>query len=60
MVTDSLITRFEYVKDSARTDREANFTIQPNNAGSNILRWEFTDTLRGGESGMVSFQVRIR
>ena len=37
MVTDSLITRFEYVKGSAHTTREANFTTQPNEVGSRFF-----------------------
>jgi len=60
VVTDSLTGRFEYIPGSAKMDREAVFTSQPNDAGSNLLRWEFQDTLLPDESGVVSFQVRIR
>lgn len=59
-VTDSLATRFEYVAGSTRTDREATFTVQPNEAGSSILRWEFPGSLLPRESGLITFQVRIR
>ncbi len=59
-VSDSLVSRFEYIAGSAKTDREALFTTQPNDAGSLTLRWEFPGVLAPGQSGMVSFQVRIR
>jgi uncharacterized repeat protein (TIGR01451 family) len=60
IVSDSLAARFEYVPNSARSDRDAVFTIQPNEAGSLIMRWEVATPLPPGKSGMVSFQVRIR
>ena len=60
VVTDSLTPRFQYVSGSAKTDREAIFTMQPNEAGSTILRWQFSGVLQPGESGTVSFQVRVR
>jgi uncharacterized repeat protein (TIGR01451 family) len=60
VVTDNLITRFEYVKGTAKTDREAIFTTQSNDAGSSTLRWELPGVLPPGQSGIVSFQVRIR
>lgn len=60
IVADSLHTRYEYVPGSAKSDRAATFTTQPNEAGSILLRWEIEGTLAPGDSGMVSFQVRIR
>ena len=60
VLVDNLTGRFEYVPGSAKMDREAVFTTQPNDAGSTLLRWEFQDTLHPGQSGQVSFQVRIR
>lgn len=60
VVTDSLTPRLEYVAGSAKTDRDALFTIQPNTAGSAVLRWEFTSPLPAREHGLISFQVRIR
>jgi uncharacterized repeat protein (TIGR01451 family) len=59
-VSDSLTARLEYVPGSARSDRDAVFTTQPNEAGSLVLRWEVNGTLPPGESGVVSFQVRVR
>jgi uncharacterized repeat protein (TIGR01451 family) len=60
VVSDSLTTRFEYVAGSAKSDRPATFTTQPNDAGSAVLRWEFPGTLQPGDTGTVTFQVRIR
>jgi uncharacterized repeat protein (TIGR01451 family) len=60
VVSDSLTARFEYVKGSTKTDRDALFTIQPNEVGSAVLRWEFTGALQAREHGVISFQVRVR
>jgi uncharacterized repeat protein (TIGR01451 family) len=60
VVSDSLTGRLEYVPGSAKSDREAVFTMQDNEAGSRILRWEVAGRLLPGESGVVSFQVRVR
>ncbi len=60
VVSDSLTTRFEYVPGSAKTDREATFTTQPNEAGSQILRWAVSGSLPPHQSGLVTFQVRVR
>jgi uncharacterized repeat protein (TIGR01451 family) len=60
VVSDSLTGRLEYVSGSAKTDREAVFTTQPNEAGSLILRWEIAGTLLPGTSGVIRFQTRVR
>jgi uncharacterized repeat protein (TIGR01451 family) len=60
VVSDSLTGRLEYIPGSARSDREATLTIQPNEAGSVILRWEVSGKLPAGESGVVAFQTRVR
>lgn len=60
VVVDNLTPRFEYVPGTSKTDRVGVFTFQPNDAGSQLLRWEFTGDLPPGESGLITFQVRIR
>jgi uncharacterized repeat protein (TIGR01451 family) len=60
VVSDSLVSRYEYVLGSQQSDRLASFTTQPNEAGSLILRWEINEELPPGESGIVRFQVKIR
>jgi uncharacterized repeat protein (TIGR01451 family) len=59
-VADNLTQRLEYVKGTARTDRDALFTTTPNEVGSTVLRWEFTAPLQPRETGIISFQVRVR
>lgn len=59
-VSDSLTGRLEYVPGSAKSDRNAVFTMQENQAGSLVLRWEVTGTVQPGQSGVVSFQAKIR
>lgn len=60
VLVDNLTPRFEYIPGSSKTDRDATFTFQPNNAGSHLLRWQFSGELAPGESGLVTFQVRVR
>jgi uncharacterized repeat protein (TIGR01451 family) len=59
-VSDSLTTRLEYVPGSAKADRDAVFTLEQNEAGSATLRWEIGGRLLPGQSGLVSFQARVR
>ncbi len=59
-VSDSLMGRLEYVPGSSNADRDAVFTMQENDAGSTVLRWEIGGKLLPGQSGVVSFQARVR
>ena len=59
-VCDSLSPRLEYVPGSAAADRDAVFTVQPNEAGSMILRWEISGRLLPGQGGVVRFKARVR
>jgi uncharacterized repeat protein (TIGR01451 family) len=59
-VSDSLPGRLEYVPGSARSDRGAVFTTQENEAGSVIVHWEIDGRLLPGQSGVVSFQAKVR
>jgi uncharacterized repeat protein (TIGR01451 family) len=59
-VSDSLTARLEYVPGSAKSDRDAVFTMQQNEAGSLILRWEIQGRVLPGQGGVVSFQAKIR
>lgn len=60
VISDSLTPRLEYVAGSARADREAAVTMQANEAGSVILRFEIAGKLLPNQGGVVSFQVRVR
>jgi uncharacterized repeat protein (TIGR01451 family) len=59
-VSDSLSARLEYVPDSAESDRDAVFTIQENEVGSVVLRWEISGRLMPGQSGRIRFKARVR
>jgi uncharacterized repeat protein (TIGR01451 family) len=59
-VSDSLASRLEYVPGSAQSDHNAVFTMQENEAGSVVLRWEISGKLQPGQSGVVRFQAKIR
>ena len=59
-VSDSLSGRLEYVEGSAEADRDAVFTIQENEAGSAVLRWEIGGRLLPGQSGRLRFKARVR
>jgi uncharacterized repeat protein (TIGR01451 family) len=59
-VSDSLTGRLEYVPGTAKSDRPAVFTVQENEAGSLVLRWEVSGRLLPGQSGVVSFQAKVR
>jgi uncharacterized repeat protein (TIGR01451 family) len=60
VVSDSLSGRLEYVPGSWRSDRDAAFTTEQNEAGSLILHWQITGRLLPGQSGLIRFQARIR
>lgn len=57
---DNLITRLEYVADSAQSSREAEFTTQRNEGDSLVLRWDFKDEIKPGDGGLVRFKCRVR
>jgi uncharacterized repeat protein (TIGR01451 family) len=59
-VNDSLTGRLEYVPGSAQSSRDAVFTMENNEAGSVILRWEINGRLLPGQYGVVRFQARVR
>jgi uncharacterized repeat protein (TIGR01451 family) len=59
-VSDSLTTRLEYIPGSAQSNRPAVFTMQENEAGSMILRWEITGKLQPGDTGVIRFQAKVR
>jgi uncharacterized repeat protein (TIGR01451 family) len=59
-VTDSLSGRLEYVEGSAESDRDAVFTMQQNEAGSLVLRWEISGKLLPGQSGRIRFKAKVR
>jgi len=59
-IVDSLSTRLEYVPATAQSSLKANFQAKPNDAGSDMLRWEITDPLPVGAGGIIRFRCRVR
>ncbi|MBX3415168.1 MAG: DUF11 domain-containing protein [Pirellulales bacterium] len=59
-ILDNLTTRLEYVKESAQSSRQAEFFTEPNQGGSDILRWELAEPLPPGEGGVLRFRCRVR
>lgn len=59
-VSDSLSPRLEYVPGSSQADRDAVFTVGPNEAGSMVLRWEISGKLQPGAYGIVRFKAKVR
>ena len=52
--------RLEYINGSAKSSRPATFVATPNSAGSLVLRWAIDGKLKPGESGTITFRVRIK
>jgi len=59
-IIDNLTTRLEYVPDSAQSSLAADFSTQPNDGDSLVLRWEIADPIKPGDGGVVRFQCRVR
>jgi Domain of unknown function DUF11 len=60
VIADSLTTRLEYIAGSAKTSRPATFVATPNGVGSMMLRWAVDGKLKPGESGTITFKVKIK
>lgn len=60
VLSDSLSGRLEYVEGSQQSDRPANVTTAPNEAGSVVLRFEIPGPIPPGGGGIVKFQARVR
>ncbi|MEL6109662.1 MAG: DUF11 domain-containing protein, partial [Planctomycetota bacterium] len=59
-IADSLVTRLEYVEDSQKCDRDAEFSIRGNEAGSVRMSWKLTERLAVGESAKIEFTCKVR
>ena len=59
-IIDNLSTRLELVEGSQKASVDADFSTEPNEGGSLVLRWEIIEPVKPGEGGVVSFKVRVR
>lgn len=59
-ILDNLTTRLEYVPETAQSSVEAGFSVQANEVGSLVLRWEIKDPIKPGDGGVVRFRCKVR
>jgi len=59
-IADSLTARLEYIDGSAGSSVAAEFFVEPNEAGSHILRWEISQPLHADDFGVVRFRCRVQ
>lgn len=59
-IADNLTARLEFIPGSEQSSARANFSTQPNEHGSLVLRWEITDPIKPGGGGAVRFKARVR
>jgi len=59
-LVDNLTTRLEYVPGTAQSSLKANFSTQPSESESLVLRWEIIDPVKPARGGVVRFTCRVR
>lgn len=59
-ILDNLSTRLEYMPETAQSSLQAQFSTQPNEHGSQVLRWEITPPLEPGKGGIIRFTCHVR
>lgn len=62
VILDSLSPRLEYIEGSQQASLKAapKFTTEPNDLGSNVLKWELAEELKPGEGGTIYFRCLVR
>jgi uncharacterized repeat protein (TIGR01451 family) len=60
VILDSLSPRLNYIEGSQQCSVEARFSVEPNESGSKILRWDIQSPIEGQQSGVVSFDCEVR
>jgi uncharacterized repeat protein (TIGR01451 family) len=59
-IVDSLSTRLEYIPNSAQCSLKAQFSTQPNEGESLVVRCQLTAPLKAGDGGVIRFHCRVR
>jgi len=59
-ILDNLSTRLEYVPETAQSSLDAAFSTQPNEGGSQVLRWDLVEPLEPGDGGLIRFGCKVR
>jgi len=57
---DNLTARLEFMPGTAKATAKADFSAEPNGAGSLVLRWEIEEPLEPGKGGIVRFRCKVR
>lgn len=60
VIQDSLSPRLAYIEGSQKCSVEANFNVQPNEAGSSLLRWDIQSPIEGQRGGVIIFDCEVR
>jgi uncharacterized repeat protein (TIGR01451 family) len=60
VLVDSLSPRLEYIQGSQQSSVAARFSAEPNEVGSEVLRWELESPIDKHDGGVVSFDCRVR
>jgi uncharacterized repeat protein (TIGR01451 family) len=59
-IVDNLTPRLEYSSGTAECSVDAEFSVVPNTAGSQTLRWEISEPLEIGSGGIIRFRCIVR
>ena len=59
-ILDNLSSRMEYLASTAQSSVDAQFTTEPNEGGSVVLRWRLAKPLDPAKGGVVRFTCRVR
>ncbi len=62
VILDSLSPRLEYIQDSQQSSISPapEFSAEPNDVGSTVLKWQFKSSLKTGEGGVLHFRCLVR
>jgi uncharacterized repeat protein (TIGR01451 family) len=62
VILDSLSPRLEYIQESQQSSvaPAPEFSSEPNEVGSTVLKWEFKSSLKPGEGGVLHFRCLVR
>jgi uncharacterized repeat protein (TIGR01451 family) len=62
VILDSLSPRLEYIQESQQSSVSPapEFSSEPNEIGSSVLKWEFKSSLKPGEGGVLHFRCLVR
>lgn len=60
VITDSLVTRLEYIEGSEKSSVEAKFEAEENEGESLRLTWKLAKELKVGEGATIEFKCKVR